>query len=160
MRHFRHRGNQLIKEIHGCFKGSSFWSCVSLGWQASPSLLWVVSPARLCPSARVPFAGRCTPTWPPGFLAFFCGLVQLSSAPMAALAALSLCSQALPGRAQRLSWFTVTHGHTRESPAEAHVVVGQEETCRPSRILFLFFLLLIFLFLLLFWFTRNFKFCT
>lgn len=112
MRSFSHRGNWLIKEIHGSFKGSSFRSRSSLGQRASSSLLWAVSWPASAPCQR-PFPGQahpCLTTALPSLL--LCGLVRLSSPPMAALSALALCSHALSspeGKAELIYCDTWTH---------------------------------------------------
>lgn len=142
-------GNQLIKEIHGSFKGSSFWSRLSLGWCASSSLLWAVS--RACHSASIASADGHTPAWPQCFLAF---VVAWRSSPLPPWLPLLLRPFVLvfsPALVGKLSWFTVTHGHTWKSPGEAHAVVVQEEICGSLRISFLIFLLtLLFFFILVY----------
>lgn len=110
MRHFRHLGNRLIKEIHSSSKGSSFWSCSSLG-HTSSSLPGAVSWGPSAPLlAFLPHVGApCLTAVLPCLL---CGLVGLSSPPITALSALALCSCALPslgGKAELIYCDTWTH---------------------------------------------------
>lgn len=110
MRHFRHQGNQLIKEIHGCSIGSSFWSHSSWG-HTSSSLLWAVSrgPATPLLDFCPPIIAPCLTTVLPCLL---CGLGGLSSPLMTALSALALCSCALPSpgrKAELIYCDTWTH---------------------------------------------------
>lgn len=100
MKHFRHQGNPLIREIHGSSKGSSFWSRSSWGCTSS-CLLWAVSWGLSGPllGAFFPHGGApCLSTVLPCLL---CGLVGLSSPPIAALSALGLCSCALPSPGEK-----------------------------------------------------------
>lgn len=144
MRRFRHQGNQLIKEIHGSSKGSSFWSHISLGCCASCSLLWAVSQA--CHSASIASADGHTPARPQCFLAFFVAWCYSPLPPWLPLLLQPFVLMLSPALVGKLSWFTVTHGHTWKSPGEAHAVVVQEEICRSLRISFLIFLLILLLF--------------
>lgn len=110
MKHFRHPGNQFVKEIHGFYKGSSFWSRSSLGCTSS-FLLWAVCWGPSAPLlAFLPHGGApCLTTVLPCLL---CGLVGLSSPPITALSALGLCSHALPslgGKAELIYCDTWTH---------------------------------------------------
>lgn len=59
-----------MKEIHGSFEGSSFWSCSSLCQGASCSPLWAVSQPASAPCQPSLPGGR-TPAWPQCFLASF-----------------------------------------------------------------------------------------
>lgn len=59
-----------MKDIHGSFEGSSFWSCSSLGQGASCSPLWAFSQPASAPCQPSLPGGR-TPAWPQCFLASF-----------------------------------------------------------------------------------------
>lgn len=101
-----------------------------------------------------PSPDRRTPAWPQCFLAFFVAWCDSPLPPWLPFLLWPFVLMLSPAWVGRLSWFTVTHGHTWKFPAEARAVAVQEEIRRSSRILFL--LLRLLLPLLLFWFTGNF----
>lgn len=105
----------------------------SKGHRSGAALPWAnVLPPRSCglspglplPPASVPFPGRRTPAWPQRFLAFFfvawCGSPLPPWLPFLLWPFVLMLSPAQKGK---LSWFTVTHGHTCKFPAEARAVV-------------------------------------
>ena len=113
-----------MKEIHGSFKGSSFWSLSSLGQGTSSLLPGGCLSSSPLPSAWDPAPGRGTPAWPQCFLDFFvvwCSFPLPHGCPFLLWPFVLMLSPALVGK---LSWFTVTHGHPCGFPAEElHAVV-------------------------------------